>query len=373
MKILVTGAKGFIGKNLCLTLANSQHTVFEYDLSSTDEDLKKFVSEADWIVHLAGINRPLKPEEFVDGNVNFTKKLLDIVAESGSKAPIIFSSSTQAVLDNPYGQSKKAAEDEIFVFSKAHDHPVYVYRFYNAFGKWCKPNYNSVVATFCYNLTHNLPITVNDQAPAIDFVYIDDIVASILATIQGSGTGSKDILYPEPHYSIKISQIADKLNSFKESRLNFMVPEIADPFSKKLYSTYLSYLDEGDFAYPLLAHKDQRGSFTEILKTVGQGQISVNISKPGITKGNHYHMSKNEKYLVVSGTCEIKFRKVGTDNVITYKCTGDDLKVVDIPPGYTHSITNVGKDDSVTLMWANELYDPNVPDTIFLPVEETKK
>ena len=218
-----------------------------------------------------------------------------------------------------------------------------------------------------------MPITVNDQAPAIDFVYIDDIVASILATIQGSGTGSKDILYPEPHYSIKISQIADKLNSFKESRLNFMVPEIADPFSKKLYSTYLSYLDEGDFAYPLLAHKDQRGSFTEILKTVGQGQISVNISKPGITKGNHYHMSKNEKYLVVSGTCEIKFRKVGTDNVITYKCTGDDLKVVDIPPGYTHSITNVGKDDSVTLMWANELYDPNVPDTIFLPVEETKK
>jgi UDP-2-acetamido-2,6-beta-L-arabino-hexul-4-ose reductase len=373
MNVLVTGAKGFIGKNLCLALANAQYTVFEYDLTSTDEDLKKYLAEADWIVHLAGINRPITPEEFIDGNVNFTKKLLDLIVESGSEAPIIFSSSTQAVLDNPYGQSKKAAEEEILAFSQKQDHPVYIFRFYNAFGKWCRPNYNSVIATFCYNISHGLPITINEQAPAIDFVYIDDIVASLLSTIKSDGKGSKDIIYPEPHYSVRVNQIAEALKGFKASRTNFMVPEISDPFFKKLYSTYLSYLDERDFAYPLLSHKDQRGSFTEILKTVGQGQISVNISRPGITKGNHYHMSKNEKYLVVSGLCEIKFRKVGAENVITYKCGGDDLKVVDIPPGYTHSITNVGKDDSITLMWANECYDPNIPDTFFLPVEETKQ
>jgi UDP-2-acetamido-2,6-beta-L-arabino-hexul-4-ose reductase len=373
MRILVTGAKGFIGKNLCLTLKNAGHEVFEYDLGSTDDDLKSFVSKTDWIIHLAGINRPLKPEEFIDGNVNLAQKLLDVVLAAGSKAPIIFSSSTQAALDNSYGQSKKKAEEELFAFQKKNNHPVYVFRLYNAFGKWCRPNYNSVIATFCYNVAHDLPIQINEVAPAIDFVYIDDIVASFLNVLSSDGKGSKDIIYPEPHYSEKLGDIANALYGFKKSRSDFSVPDIQDQFFKKLYSTYLSYLEEDNFAYPLVPHKDQRGSFTEMLKTKSLGQVSVNVSKPGITKGNHYHMTKNEKYLVVTGTCEIKFRKVGTDKVITYKCSGDDLRVVDIPPGYTHCITNVGTCDSVTIMWANEQFDPNHPDTVMMPVEEEKK
>jgi UDP-2-acetamido-2,6-beta-L-arabino-hexul-4-ose reductase len=373
MKILVTGAKGFIGKNLCLSLQNVGHEVFAYDLGSSDDELKTFISHADWIFHLAGVNKPLKPEEFIDGNVNLTKKLIDYLTATGSHAPIVYSSSTQAALDNPYGQSKKMAEDELFAFQEKNNHPVYVFRLYNAFGKWCRPNYNSVVATFCYNVAHNLPLQINETAPAIDFVYIDDIVASFINLLSSDGRGSTHILYPEPHYSEKLDDIAKALYQFKASRNDFMVPNIEDPFFKKLYSTYLSYLEEDDFSYALAPHIDQRGSFTEVLKTQHLGQVSVNVSKPGITKGNHYHMSKNEKYLVVEGTCEIKFRKVGTDKVIIYKCSGSDMKVVDIPPGYTHCITNVGKTDSVTLMWANELFDPNHPDTVFMPVEEDKK
>ena len=373
MKILVTGAKGFIGKNVCLALANKKHEVFEYDLGSGEEDLKRYVAQADWIVHLAGINRPLKPEEFIDGNINFTKKLLEVIKETGSSAPVIFSSSTQAILDNPYGQSKKAAEDEIFTFAKENSHPVYVYRLYNAFGKWCRPNYNSVIATFCYNVAHDVALQINESAPAIDFVYIDDIVAAFVATIENKPAPTGEIVYAEPHYSRTLHQIADALTSFHESRKNFFVPKLDDGFAKDLYSTYLSYLDDDQFAYPLISHSDFRGSFTEMLKTSNCGQLSVNVSRPGVTKGNHYHMSKTEKYLVVSGKCEIKLRQVGSDKIITYVCDGSDLKVVDIIPGYTHCITNVGSSDSVTIMWANELYDPAHPDTYFLPVEEAKK
>jgi UDP-2-acetamido-2,6-beta-L-arabino-hexul-4-ose reductase len=370
MKVLVTGANGFIGKNLVLTLKNAGHEVFGYDLGSTKEELKQDVAQADAIVHLAGINRPLAPQEFVDGNVNFTKKLLDIVEASGSKAPIVFSSSTQAEKDNPYGQSKKRAEDELFAFGKSH--PVYVYRLYNVYGKWCKPNYNSVVATFCYNVTHDLPLSINEEAPAIDFVYVDDVCHEFLRVIEEKPNPTGTILHVEPHDTVTLHEIADLLQSFKASRSDFMTPLQAG-FAKKLYATYLSYLKPDDFAYPLLSHADQRGSFTEVLKTAQYGQFSVNVSKPGITKGNHYHMSKNEKYLVVSGKCVIKLRQIGSHEVLSYACDGNDLKVVDIPPGYTHSITNVGKSDSVTLMWANELYDPQSPDTVYCPVNEEKK
>ncbi len=373
MKILVTGSNGFIGSNLISRLLESKHVAFEFDIGANDDDLRRCVAAADWIVHLAGINRPLNPAEFQDGNVNLTKKILDYVRETGSRAPIIFSSSTQAALDNPYGVSKKQAEDALFDFSYETGHPVYVFRLYNAFGKWCRPNYNSVIATFCHNVANGLPIQINESAPAIDFVYIDDICDSIMRVINGDAKGSTDILYPEPHYKKTLHEIADLLYSFKESRDNHMVPEISDPFAKKLYSTYLSYLPEDGFSYPLDMHKDYRGSFTEILKTEGYGQISVNVSKPGITKGNHYHHTKNEKYLVVHGTCEIKFRKIGTNKVITYRCSDKKLEVVDIPCGYTHNITNVGKDDSVTLMWANELYDPEHPDTFYCSVEVEDK
>jgi len=373
MKVLVTGAKGFIGSNLCFALKAKNNDVFEFDLGATDDDLRSFVAKADFIIHLAGINRPLNPEEFVDGNINFTKKLLDIIQETGSKAPIIFSSSTQAALDNPYGRSKKAAEDEIFEFAKEYAHQVFVYRLYNVFGKWCRPNYNSVVATFCYNAAHDLPIQINHEAPAIDFVYIDDIIAEFFRILDGAVVSDLEIKHVEPHYTEKLDDIASALESYKKSREDLIIPDLKEGFFKKLYSTYLSYLPEDQFAYDLLMHKDLRGSFTEAFKTPTYGQVSVNVSRPGVTKGNHYHMSKNEKYLVVTGICEIKLRKVGTDKIITYTCNGKDLKVVDIPPGYTHCITNVGSEDSVTIMWANELYDPENPDTSFMPVEEGVK
>ena len=373
MKILVTGSKGFIGSNLVCHLKEANHEVFEYDIDSSDELLCRFVADANWIVHLAGINRPLSADEFGKGNVDFSKKLLGVMQDTGSKAPIVFSSSTQAVMDNLYGVSKKQAEDLLFDFSRKSGHPVYVFRLYNAFGKWCRPNYNSVVATFCHNVANGLPIQINESAPAIDFVHIDDICDSFLKIINGDGKGSVDILYPEPHYKKTLHEIADLLSLFKTSRDNHMVPEISDPFAKKLYSTYLSYLPENEFSYLLDMHKDFRGSFTEILKTEGYGQVSVNVSKPGITKGNHYHHTKNEKYLVVHGECVIKFRKIGTDKVISYHVSDKKMEVVDIPCGYTHNITNVGKDDSVTIMWANELYDSNNPDTYYCPVEEDDK
>jgi UDP-2-acetamido-2,6-beta-L-arabino-hexul-4-ose reductase len=369
MKILVTGAKGFIGKNICLILREKGHDVFEYDLGCTDDQLIQFVKDSDFIVHLAGINRPLNPQEFIDGNVNFTKKLLDLLDQYGHKAPIIFSSSTQAALDNPYGKSKKMAEDQFFVFSKETNTPVYIYRLNNVFGKWCRPNYNSVIATWCYNAANSLPLQINQLAPAIDFVYIDDVIDEFLRVIENQPKSTGEIMHVEPHYTEKLEDIAAALDTFKKSRDNEIIPELKEGFYKKLYSTYLSYLPENKFSYDLLMHKDVRGSFTEAFKTSTYGQISVNISKPGITKGNHYHMSKNEKYLVVTGTCLIKLRKVTDDKVISYKCDGKNLKVVDIPPGYTHNITNVGNEDSVTIMWANELYDPEHPDTYFLPVE----
>lgn len=349
---------------------NKGYEVLPFDLGTSDETLKQEVKESDFIIHLAGINRPLKKEEFLDGNVNLTKKLLDLITETGSKSPLVFSSSTQAALNNPYGESKKMAEDEIFSFTKERKHPVFVYRLYNVFGKWCRPNYNSVIATWCYNTTHNIPLTINPDAQAIAFVYIDDVIDEFLSCVEGKKKASLDINYPAVHYSKTLPEIASLLESFKETRKNFMTPDFHDDFAKKLYSTYLSYLDEDEFAYPLTMHTDDRGSFTEMLKTLKDGQISVNVSHPGITKGNHYHMSKNEKFIVVSGICEIKFRKIGTDNVITYTCDGKDIRAVDIPPGYTHSIKNIGQDDSVTIMWANELFNPDKPDTYYEAVEK---
>jgi UDP-2-acetamido-2,6-beta-L-arabino-hexul-4-ose reductase len=370
MKILVTGAKGFIGKNLCLILREEGNEVFEFDVGSTDDDLRNYSHSADFVIHLAGVNRPLFPEEFLAGNVIFTKKLLDFLDRYGHKAPIIFSSSIQAALDSPYGKSKKIAEDQLFEYEKKTGTPVYVYRLYNVFGKWCRPNYNSVIATWCYDAANNLPLQINQLVPAIDFVYIDDVIVEFLRVIENQPKPTGEIMYAEPHYSEKLEDIAAALDTFKKSRENEMLPKLGEGFYKKLYSTYLSYLPEDKLAYELLMHKDIRGSFTEAFKSPTYGQISVNVSKPGVTKGNHYHMSKNEKYLVVTGTCLIKLRKATDDNIVSYTCDGKDLKVVDIPPGYTHNITNIGKEDSVTVMWANELYDPDHPDTYFLPVEK---
>lgn len=371
MRILVTGAKGFLGRNLSAHLMENGHEVLSYDRENSPEDLKSYLAQADFIVHLAGINRPLKEEEFLDGNVNFTKTLLDLLKESGRRIPLFFSSSTQAERDNPYGHSKKLAEDQIFSFAEESGNPVYVYRLYNVYGKWCRPNYNSVIATWCHSIARGEPITINEAAPAIDFVYIDDVCNEILSLIEGSKSPDPKLIHhPEPHDTVSLKEIARLLRSFRESRVNASVPEIDTPFKKKLYSTYLSYLPEGGFSYGLKGHVDSRGSFTEILKKEGFGQISVNVIKPGITKGNHYHHTKNEKFLVLRGECLTEFRRIDSDDVISYRTRGDKPEVIDIPPGYTHSIANIGKEDAIVLMWANEPFDPDNPDTYRLNVEE---
>ncbi len=361
MKILVTGAHGFIGKNICLYLKNNQQEPLEYDLD-TKESLESLIKEAECVIHLAGINRPLTKEEFYDGNANFTKKLVDSVKENGKNIPIIFASSIQAELDNDYGKSKKMAEDYLF----ASGLPVFVYRLANVFGKWCRPNYNSVVATFCNNIARNEPITINNRETLLRFNYIDDICEEFYKLITKKiKRNSSSILSIKPVHKCTLGELADLLYSFKEQRTSNFVPNMKTEFAKKLYATYLSYLPENEFSYPLNMHVDNRGSFTEFLKTNHHGQVSVNISKPGITKGNHYHNTKNEKFLVVSGTCSIKFRKIGTTEVIEYITSGEKLEVVDIPTGYTHNITNIGETDSVTIMWANEAFDSKNPDTYF--------
>lgn len=365
MKILVTGYKGFIGKNICLRLKENNFEVIGIEFDSTKEELIDGINNADFIIHLAGINRPLTIEEFYDGNTNFTKQLIDYVKASNKNIPIIFASSSQASLDNDYGKSKKMAEDYLFDSGL----PVYVYRLNNVFGKWCRPNYNSALATFCYDIIRDLPITIRDPNYVVRYNYIDDICNEFLRIINlSSKKGEKEILYVSPTHECSLGRLAELITYFKQSRKSLSTPYMGDEFEKKLYATFLSYLPEEDFAYSLDMKCDHRGSFTEFLKTPVYGQVSVNIAHPGITKGNHYHHTKNEKFLTVSGKCLIKFRKVGDDKVIEYLVSGDKLEVVDIPVGYTHSITNVGDTDSVTIMWANETFDPNNPDTYYLEV-----
>lgn len=368
MKILITGAKGFIGTNLSHFLEHAGHTVLPFDLGDDEQTLTEYIKASDFIIHLAGINRPLDKKEFYDGNVNFTAKLIDLLHQTKTHSPILFSSSTQAALDNDYGKSKRMAE-ELFL-EESNQRPVYIFRLYNVYGKGCRPNYNSVIATWCSAIASNQPISFNENDPAIDFVYIDDVIASFLKAIEGKLPATRDytdIIYPEPHDKKRLSEIRKLLFSFRDSRTDLNVA-LQEGFSKKLYATYLSYLPKDSFAYPLNMHIDQRGSFTECLHFPSYGQVSVNISHPGITKGNHYHETKNEKFLCVSGSVIIRFRKVGTKEIISYECSENELKAVDIPPGYTHSIETVGEKDSVTLMWANEPYDPAHPDTYFEPV-----
>ncbi len=363
MKVLVTGAKGFIGRHLCRALKRNGDTVFAFDLGNTDLELRDYIAQSDFVVHLAGINRPLNPSEFYDGNFNFTKKLLDFLAFQKNPCPILFSSSTQAALDNDYGKSKRMAED--LLLNEIPQRKVFVFRLYNVYGPGARPSYNSVIATWCDALTHDKPMVVNEKNPVIDFVYIDDVVSYFIGAIHSdleSSTKEKPILYVEPFDEVPLLDVLALLRSFKESRKNLDLP-LQRGFSKKLYATYLSYLQEGDFAYSLNPHSDERGSFTEFLHISSYGQVSVNVSHPGVTKGNHYHETKNEKFLCVSGSVFIKLRKVGTKEIVSYRVSESDLKVVDIPPGYTHSISTLGEKDSVTIMWANEPFDPLHPDT----------
>ena len=373
MKILVTGAKGFVGKNILLRLKQEGYEdVVPFDIDTPAEVLDAAVKDCDFVLHFAGVNRPKDASEFMSGNFGFTTELLGKLEAANNKASFLITSSIQAALDNPYGKSKKAAEDYIFEYAKRTGAKAFVYRLPNVFGKWCRPNYNSAIATFCNNIARDLPITVNDPNVNMHVVYIDDIADEIVRALRGNPTrgdgaeiDGKFCMVPITHRA-KLGEIVEMIRSFKQSRGNL---EIADmtvgSLSTKLYSTYLSYLSEDDFSYPLNMHVDERGSFTEFMRTIDRGQVSVNITKPHITKGNHWHHSKNEKYIVVKGRASIRFRKVGDDKVIEYLADGENLKVVDIPTGYVHCIENIGEGDLVTIMWANEPFNPDKPDTYF--------
>lgn len=398
MKILITGAKGFVGKNLIAQLNNIKTgkaknynlspdlDIVEYDIDTPFEVLDNACKDCDFIFHLAGINRPKDEKEFMEGNFGFTSTLLDLLKKYNNYCPIMLSSSIQAALDNPYGKSKRAGEDlirEHFKNSKLKtQNSTFIYRFPNIFGKWCRPNYNSAVATFCNNIANDLPIQVNDRNAELNLVYIDDVVDSLINLLVKNETlavshlplaseANSQSQEPEqfqevhPIHKVTLGEIVDLLSTFNSQPSTLMMPEIPNnSFTKKLYSTYLSYLPMEKVSFPLKMNIDERGSFTELLKTEKCGQFSVNISKPGITKGQHWHNSKWEFFIVVSGNALIQERKIGTDESIEFKVSGEKIEAVHMLPGYTHNIINLSEtEDLVTLMWANESFDPNKPDT----------
>lgn len=369
MKILVTGSSGFIGKNLISELKNKGYDIiYEYDRDTDSRLLDGYCKEADFVFHFAGVNRPKEQSEFMKGNFGFTSELLSTLNKYNNTCPVVISSSIQAELINPYGESKKAGEELLFNYGKSTGAKVLIYRFPNVFGKWCKPNYNSAVATFCHNIARDLPIQVNDPTVMMNLVYIDDVVDEMINALKGNENRVNDFCEVPMVHKIELGKIVSLIEAFKMSRRDRSVPNMSDAFTKKLYSTYLSYLPKDAFSYELKMNRDQRGSFTEFIKTPDRGQISVNISKPGITKGNHWHHTKNEKFLVVSGKGVIRFRKINTDEVLEYYVSGEKMEVVDIPIGYTHNIENLGEENMVTIMWANEFFDSEKPDTYFLEV-----
>ena len=385
MNILVTGAKGFVGKNLCAALKNIRdgkdrtrnikiEEIFEYDIDTEKSLLDGFCEKADFVFNLAGVNRPKDNSEFMQGNFGFASELLETLKKHNNKCPVMLSSSIQATLigryDSDYGRSKKAGEDLFFKYSEETGAKVLVYRFPNLFGKWCRPNYNSAVATFCNNTANDLPITVNDRSTELELLYIDDLVAEMLDALENNEHRcADDIKYcivPTTH-KVTLGEIVDLLEQFENQPKTLLMPEIPNnSFAKKLYSTYLSYLPKSKVSFPLKMNIDERGSFTELLKTANCGQFSVNISKPGITKGQHWHNSKWEFFIVVSGHGLIEERKIGSDEVLRFEVSGEKIEAIHMLPGYTHNIINLSDtEDLVTLMWANEQFDPNHPDTFY--------
>ena len=412
MKILVTGAKGFVGKNLCAQLNNIKdgkcvipgltgnlEAVYEYDIDSTVEELDKYCSDCDFVFNLAGVNRPQTPEEFMQGNFGFASLLLDTLKKHGNKCPVMISSSIQATLagrfgTSEYGKSKKAGEELMFEYEKETGAKVLVYRFPNLFGKWCRPNYNSAVATFCNNIANDLPIQVNDRSVEMELLYIDDLVDEMIAALKGnehrcdydgidvvpfvisserseSRNLSGRYCYCPTTHKITLGEIVDLIYSFADQPKTLMIPEIPEnSFAKKLYSTYLSYLPKEKVAFPLKMNVDDRGSFTELVHTLNCGQVSINISKPGITKGQHWHNTKWEFFIVVSGHGLIQQRRIDSDEVLNFEVSGDNIEAVHMLPGYTHNIINLSDTENlVTVMYCNEIFNPNKPDTYFEPVE----
>lgn len=369
MQILITGAAGFLGKNLAAQLRNRGYTdLLLYDVDTDPGLLELYARDCGFVFHLAGVNRPRDPAEFQSGNVDFTALLLDSLKARGNKVPVLMVSSIQAALDNPYGNSKRAGEELVFAYGEETGAQVFVYRLPNVFGKWCRPGYNSAVATFCHNLARELPIEVHDPAVEMNLVYIDDVIHEFIRAMKGNATPQGDFYCVQPVHTVQLGQIADILRSFGECRRNLTVPDMSDPLTRKLYSAYLSYLPEDGFAYELTTHADKRGSFTEFLRTPDRGQVAVNVLKPGIVKGNHWHHSKNEKFLVVQGEGMIRFRRMGCEDIHEYRVSGEKLEAVDIPTGYIHSLTNTGNRDMVVIIWANECFDPENPDTYYQEV-----
>ena len=399
MKILVTGAKGFVGKNLVAQLNNIKNgkakfygdvvveEIFEYDIDSTAEELDDYCRCADFVFNLAGVNRPQTTEEFMQGNFGFASTLLDTLKKHNNTCPVMLSSSIQATLvgryaEGEYGKSKKAGEELFFDYSKQTGAKVLVYRFPNLFGKWCRPNYNSAVATFCNNIANDLPIQVNDRTTQLELLYIDDLVDEMVAALKGEEhhcefdgvdtvlkEGGRYCAAPITH-KVTLGEIVDLLEQFKAQPSTLVMPEIPEgSFAKKLYSTYLSYLPKEKVVFPLKMNVDARGSFTELVKSVGVGQVSINISKPGITKGQHWHNTKWEQFIVVAGEGLIQQRNVLTDEVLEWRVSGSKIEAVQMLPGYTHNIINLSEtDDLMTVMWCNECFDPAKPDTFFEPV-----
>lgn len=374
MNVLITGARGFMGKNLRSALTGrcgDAHRLMLLDMPHTEEELLAAAAEADFVFHLAGVNRPTDPADFQKGNADFTRQLLTLLKERGKRPPVLLSSSIQAALENPYGQSKLSAEQAVADYGRETGSAVYLYRLPNVFGKWSRPNYNSAVATFCHNVARGLPITVNDPSVTLRLVYIDDVVEEFLRAMEGQPHREGEWCTVQPVHEVNLGHMAELIQSFPALRDSLTAPDQSDPLVKKLYATYLSFLPPEDFSRPTVTHADQRGSFTELLHMGSRGQVSLNVSKPHITKGDHWHQTKHEKFIVLQGEGVIRFRKVGDSTVIAYKVSGENLTVVDIPTGYTHSIENTGDTDMLTLMWANEVFDPAHPDTLRLPVLET--
>ena len=402
MKILVTGAHGFVGRNLVSQLRNirdgkaknyalsgEELEIFEYDVDTDPSLLDDYCRQADFVFNLAGVNRPKDTSEFMKGNFGFASTLLETLKEHGNRCPVMLASSIQATLvgryaASDYGRSKLAGEELFFAYSRETGAKVLVYRFPNLFGKWCRPNYNSAVATFCYNTAHDLPLQVNDSSTRLELLYIDDLVEEMLAALEGKEhrcefDGVETILQEDGRYcaapvthKVTLGEIVELLHDFSRQPDTLVMPEIPPhSFAKKLYSTYLSYLPKEKVAFPLKMNVDARGSFTELLRTENCGQVSVNISKPGITKGEHWHHSKWEFFMVVSGHALIRERKIGTDEVLEFEVSGREIKAVHMLPGYTHNIINLSEtEDLVTVMWANEAFDPSRPDTYYEPVKK---
>jgi UDP-2-acetamido-2,6-beta-L-arabino-hexul-4-ose reductase len=365
MKILVTGARGFLGRNLLVALRrNPDHVIYEYDLDSPPKSLEAALASADVIYHLAGVNRPRDPDEFISGNVEFTAYLCKALSRLGRNPALAFASSIQAALDNPYGLSKRKAEEILTDFGRSTGAKVAVFRLAGVFGKWCLPNYNSVVATFCHNIAKGLPIQISDANREVEIVHVDDVIATFLSllrpreTVQGAA-----FVDVKPTFRVKLGDLAEKLQAFHSCRESLVQPNLEDPFDRRLFGTYMSYLPKDSLAYELPQKMDQRGALAEFLKLAGHGQLFISRTRTGITRGNHYHDLKVEKFVVLEGEAIIRFRHMVSGAIVEYPVKGREMRVVDIPPGWTHSMENVGTGELIVLFWSSEVFDPARPDT----------